>query len=84
MSSPTGRFDNDIHPTEEAYQYPDRAIDCQVSIDDAFRELWDKSADMGWGPEEIAAALYDLTDNHLTALRQNHARDRRLAAKGED
>jgi hypothetical protein len=26
---------------------------------------------MGWGPEEIAAALYELTDNHLTGLREN-------------
>ena len=71
-------------PPKKPYQYPDRAIDCQTSMDDAFRDLWDRSAAMGWGPEEIAAALYDLTDNHLTALRENDALDRRLAAKGED
>ena len=71
-------------PPKKPYQYPDRAINCQASIDDAFQDLWDRSADIGWGPEEIAAALYDLTDNHLTALRQNQARDRLLAAKGED
>jgi hypothetical protein len=38
----------------------------------------------GWGPEEIAAAIYELTDNHLTALRENYVLDRLLAVKGED
>ncbi len=41
-------------PPKKPYQYPDRAIDCQASIDDAFQDLWDRSAAMGWGPEEIA------------------------------
>ena len=68
---------------KKPYQDPDRAIDCKVSMDDAFRDLWDKSADMGWGPEEIAAALYELTDNHLTALRE-HALDHRIDTKGKD
>ena len=66
------------------HQYPDRAIDCQVSIDDAFREMWESISEAGWGPEEIACAIYDLTDNRLTALRENYALDRRLAAKGDD
>ena len=25
---------------------------------------------MGWGPEDIAEALYELTANHLTGLRE--------------
>jgi hypothetical protein len=58
-------------PPKKPYQYPDRLIDCQVSMDGAFRDLWDRSAEMGWGPEEIAAALYELTDNHLAGLREN-------------
>ena len=70
-------------PTEEALPVS-RLIDCQVALDDAFRELWENISAAGWGPEEIGAALYDLTDNHLTALRENQARDRLLAAKGED
>jgi hypothetical protein len=52
-------------------QYPDRDIDCQISIDEAFRELGDNIAAAGWGAEEIARALYELTDNHLTSLREN-------------
>ena len=70
-------------PPKKPYQYPDRAIDCQVSMDDAFRDLWEDAA-AGWGPEEIAAAIYELTDNHLTALRENYVLDRQLAVKGED
>jgi hypothetical protein len=38
----------------------------------------------GWGPEEMAAAIYELTDNHLTARRENYVLDRLLAVKGED
>jgi hypothetical protein len=34
----------------------------------------------GWGPEEIAGALYELTANHLTALRENDALDYGLQA----
>ncbi|GLS29980.1 hypothetical protein SAMN04488498_104315 [Mesorhizobium albiziae] len=64
--------------------YPDRDIDCQVSIDEAFRELWENIAAAGWGPEEIASALYELTDNHLTALRENDVVTRRLTAQGEN
>ncbi|WP_394890478.1 hypothetical protein ACG873_03590 [Mesorhizobium sp. AaZ16] len=60
-------------------QYPDRAIDCQISIDEAFRDLWENVAAAGWGAEEIASAIYELTDNHLTALRENAAIDRLLA-----
>jgi hypothetical protein len=30
----------------------------------------DNGALAGWGPEEIAAALYELTDTHLTGLRE--------------
>ena len=67
-------------PPKKPYQYPDRAIDCQVSMDDAFRELWEDCGG-GLGPEEIAAAIYDLTDNHLTALREQYALDRWLASE---
>jgi hypothetical protein len=63
---------------KKADHYPDRPIDCQVSIDGAFRELWESVAAAGWGPEEIAGAIYELTDNHLTALRENAAIDRLL------
>ncbi|GLS30733.1 hypothetical protein SAMN04488498_1295 [Mesorhizobium albiziae] len=72
------RFASPKHPD----LYPDRPIDCQVSIDDAFREMWENIAAAGWGPEEIAGALYELTDNHLTALRENDSLDRWLA-KGQ-
>lgn len=58
-------------PPRRSEQYPDRDIDCQEAADVAFRELWDNMAAAKWGSEEIAAALLELTDNHLTALRMN-------------
>ena len=58
---------------KKPYQYPDRGHDCQMSINDAFQDLWANSAAAGWGPEEIAYALYELTDNHSTALREKAA-----------
>ena len=70
-------------PPKKPYQYPDRPIYCQVSMDDAFRECG-KIAAAGCGPEETAAAIYELTDNHLTALRENYVLDRQLAVKGEN
>ena len=65
-------------PPKIPNDYPDRPIDCQVAIDNAFRELWENIASVGWGSEEIACALYELIDNHLTALRENAAVDRLL------
>ena len=62
-----------LSPPKKPYQYLDRAIDCQLSLDEAFRELWENVAAAGWGPEEIADALYELTDNHLAGLRYNDA-----------
>ena len=50
-------------PPKKPSHYPDRQIDCQVALDNAFRELWENTSAAGWGPEEIAAALYELTDN---------------------
>jgi len=41
--------------------------------------MWENLAAAGWGPDEIADALYELTDNHMTALRENEALDLRLA-----
>ncbi len=73
-----------VNPPKAAELYPDRDIDCQAAIDTAFRDLWENIAAAGWGREEIAGALYELTDNHLTALRENETVVRWLsAAKGE-
>lgn len=64
------------NPPRRPDAYPDRGIDCQQAADEAFREVWENMARAGWGPEEIAAAIYELTDNHLTALRMNDKTDR--------
>lgn len=40
-----------------------------------FASFGENLAAAKWGPEEIAAALYELTDNHLTALRMNDMTD---------
>ena len=66
-------------PPKKPYQYPDRLIDCQVAIDEAFQEMWEDIAAAGWGREEIANAIYELTDNHLTGLRENETVDRWLS-----
>lgn len=72
-----------FNPPRAADFYTDRDIDCQASIDGAFRDLWENIAAAGWDQEEIAGALYELTDNHLTALRENETVDRWLSsAKG--
>lgn len=60
-----------LSPPRHQDHYPDRGIDCQEAADAAFREVWENLAAAGWGAKEIAAALYELTDNHLTALRMN-------------
>lgn len=62
-------------PPRRQETYPDRGIDCQEAADAAFREVWENMAAAGWGAEEIAAAIYELTDNHLTALRENEKTD---------
>ena len=51
----------------------------QVSIDDPFAECG-KTFSSGWGPQENAGALYELTANHLIALRENDALDCGLQA----
>jgi hypothetical protein len=61
-------------PTEEALPVS-RLIDCQVALDDAFRELW----------ESRKRSLTRFTNNHLTALREHDVLNPRLSsAKGED
>lgn len=62
-------------PPRRRETYPDRGIDCQEAADAAFREVWENMAEAGWGAEEIAAALYELTDHHLTALRMSDKTD---------
>lgn len=63
------------NPPKRPDTYPDRGIDCQEAFDAAFREIWENMAAAGWGAEEIAAAVYELTDHHLTALRLSDRTD---------
>ncbi|SFL15005.1 hypothetical protein SAMN04488498_1411, partial [Mesorhizobium albiziae] len=39
-----------------------------MSLDDAFRELWENIAAAGWGPEEITRNLHDWTKEFPTIV----------------
>jgi hypothetical protein len=68
-----------IAPPRHEDQYPDRGLDCQQAAHAAFRDLWEGVAAAGWSAEEIAAAIYELTDHHLTALRANAETEAQIA-----
>lgn len=53
--------------------YPDRNLDCQMAIENAFRTMADCAVAAGWTEQEVTDALIELAHNHWFAL---DARDR--------
>nr|WP_245516999.1 hypothetical protein [Rhizobium leguminosarum] len=49
-------------------------------MDDAFSLIAAAAVEAGWKPEEVAAALVELADNHVLALLVNRDLERGLAA----
>ncbi len=50
---------------------PDRSIRCQEHMDAAISVVTDNAIQSGWSPDEVAAALVELADNHMLALLEN-------------
>lgn len=48
--------------------YPDRDLDCQMAIENAFKAVADTAGHAGWSEQEIADALIELAHNHWFAL----------------
>ncbi len=65
-------------------EHPDRFLNCQEAIADAFRLLTDQAVMAGWGETEVAGALVDIADCHMLSLASNLETERMLdqASKG--
>lgn len=50
----------EIAPPKHNGPYPDRDIDCQQAIENAFQELMENIVAAGWGPLEISEAIGQL------------------------
>jgi hypothetical protein len=59
--------------------HPDRFLNCQEAIADAFRQLAERAVAAGWGEDEVAGALVDLADCHMLALASNLDTERLIA-----
>lgn len=66
------------HPPSEAH--PDRLLRCQEALEDAVLAAVDAVSLAGWTPEEVAAALIELADNHMLSLLANRDLASELAA----
>ncbi|TBZ14677.1 hypothetical protein [Rhizobium leguminosarum] len=69
----------DLLPSPPPDGHPDRFLKCQEVIDDAFSLIAAAAVEAGWKPEEVAAALVELADNHVLALLVNRDLERGLA-----
>lgn len=61
---------HDIKPPSIVEQHPDRDLECQAALSDAFAELADKAIAAGWSDQEVAAALTALADNRVLGAAQ--------------
>ncbi|WEZ86127.1 hypothetical protein P6U16_26500 (plasmid) [Rhizobium sp. 32-5/1] len=52
-------------------EHPDRFLNCQEAIADAFRLLTAQAVMAGWGETEVAGALVDIADCHMLSLASN-------------
>jgi hypothetical protein len=60
----------DIRRPAVAEDHPDRDLECQAALSDAFAELADRAAAAGWSDGEVAASLAALADNRMLGLVQ--------------
>jgi hypothetical protein len=54
-----------IQAPKRPLSHPDRLLDCQEAMDVAFHDLMGNAIAAGWGPQEVADAIAQLTDAHL-------------------
>jgi hypothetical protein len=66
-------------PSPPSDGHPDRFVRCQEAMDDAFALVAAAAVEAGWHPEEVAAALVELADNHTLSVLANRDMERDLA-----
>lgn len=49
-----------------AGHHPDRFLRCQEALGRVFARCADAAVEAGWRPEEVAAALAELADDHIS------------------
>ena len=54
-----------MKPPRPTTQYPDRALDCELTVESYIQELLDNGAHVGWSREELMEAIL-----HVTAMIQ--------------
>jgi hypothetical protein len=59
--------------------HPDRFLNCQEAMADAFCQLAEQAVAAGWREDEVAGALVDLADCHMLALASNLDTERLIA-----
>ena len=65
-------------------EHPDRFVRCQEHMEAAFSAVAEAAVKSGWRPEEVAAALVELADNHMLATLANRDFERALGFAGTD
>lgn len=60
--------------------YPDRELDCQMELEDAFQGVIAKAVANGWGRDESADAMLELARNYILALIENAKTDAAILA----
>ncbi|MGO8163269.1 hypothetical protein ACC780_08860 [Rhizobium ruizarguesonis] len=66
-------------PSPHFEAHPDRFLQCQEAMDDALGAVAASAMAAGWHPEEVAAALVELADNHMLSVLTNRDLARELA-----
>lgn len=56
-----------ISPPDKPTDHPDRFLQCQEAIEDAFQDLVEQAVAAGWGEAETVAAVVELADHHMLA-----------------
>jgi len=72
-----------IASPKQAAPWPDRALDCQFAIEEAFAELAERAEAAGWQALETAEALSDLAIARRHAIQANAETDAAVARARE-
>jgi hypothetical protein len=51
-----------MKPPRPTTQYPDRALDCELTVESYIQALLDSGAHVGWGREELMEAILHVTN----------------------
>jgi hypothetical protein len=59
--------------------HPDRQLECEEMLEARLTALMDRSREVGWHQEEVAAAVIELAYNYVLRLNANDETDRQIA-----